>query len=112
MKKTIYLVFLPLAVVTGLAFTFGPFSFGSGAHREIKNEIQPTPKPLSVADKKAHMLQERKKWLASPDGIQFSKWEASPAGKKIHASHDKIRKYLNDFSPMEAVVTSVTFQRP
>lgn len=100
MKKTIYFLILPLAVVSGLVF----------ANREIKNETKPSPKPLSIADKKAD-LDERKKWEASPDGIKYKEWEVSPEGKKVHASHDKIKKSIKAFTNMEAVVTSVTFQR-
>ena len=100
MKKIIYSLFLPLVVVSGLVF----------ANREIKNETKPSPKLLSVADKKAG-LEERKKWEASPDGKKFKEWEVSPEGKKVHASHDKIKKYIKAFTNMEAVVTSVTFQR-
>ncbi|MDQ0967896.1 hypothetical protein QFZ20_003299 [Flavobacterium sp. W4I14] len=97
MKKTIYVLILPLVVVSGLVF----------ANREIK----PSPKPLSIAERKARIVDDRKKWEASPDGIRYKEWELSPEGKKVHASHDKIRKYLKDFSNMDAVVTSVTFQR-
>lgn len=97
MKKNIYVLILPLVVVSGLVF----------ANREIKNET----KPLSTAERKARLVDDRKKWEASPDGIKFKEWELSPEGKKVHASHDKIRKHLKDFSNMEAVVTSVTFQR-
>nr|WP_276898032.1 hypothetical protein [Pedobacter kyonggii] len=97
MKKTIYVLILPLVVVSGLVF----------ANREIK----PSPKLLSTAERKARMVDDRKKWEASPDGIRYKEWELSPEGKKVHASHDKIRKYIKDFSNMEAVVTSVTFQR-
>ena len=100
MKKIIYVLILSLAVVSGLVF----------ANREIKNETKPSPKPLSIADKKAD-LDERKKWEASPDGIKYKEWEVSPEGKKVHASYDKIKKYLKAFTDMEAVVTSVTFQR-
>jgi len=100
MKKAIYVLILPLVVVSGLVF----------ANREIKNETKPSPKPLSIADNKAR-LDGRKKWEASPDGIKFKEWEASSEGKKVHASHDKIRKYIKAFTNMEAVVTSVTFQR-
>ncbi|RZK68736.1 MAG: hypothetical protein EOO85_23685 [Pedobacter sp.] len=81
-KNVIYALILSLVVVSGLAF----------ANREIKND-------------------GKKKWEASPDGIRYKKWEVSPEGRKVHASHDKIRKYLNTFTNMEAVVTSVTFQR-
>lgn len=100
MKNAIYVLILPLVVVSGLVF----------ANREIINETKPSPKPLSIADRKAG-LDDRKKWEASPDGIKFKKWEVSPEGKKVHASHDKIRKYIKTFANMEAVVTSVTFQR-
>jgi hypothetical protein len=99
-KNVIYALILPLVVVSGLVF----------ANREIKNETKPSPKPLSIADRKAR-LDDRKKWENSPDGIKFKEWEASSEGKKVHASHDKIRKYIKAFSNMEAVVTSVTFQR-
>lgn len=110
MKKTIYFLILPLAVVSGLVFSFAPFAYGSGANREIKNETKPSPKPLSIADKKA-ALDERKKWEASPDGIMYKEWEVSPEGKKVHASYDKIKTDIKAFTDMEAVVTSVTFQR-
>ena len=100
MKKIIYVLFLPLAVVSGVVF----------ANREIKNETNPSPKPLSIADRKAN-LDGRKKWEASPDGIKYKEWEVSAEGKKVHASHDKIRKYIKAFTNMEAVVTSLTFQR-
>ncbi len=100
MKKNIYVLILPLVVVSGLVF----------ANREIKNEAKPSPKPLSIAERKAR-LDDRKKWEASPDGVAYKEWELSAAGKKVHASHDKIRKYIKDFTDMEAVVTSTTFQR-
>jgi len=90
-----------LVVVGGLAV----------ANHEINNETGSSPKPLSLADNKARMAEGRKKWEASPDGIKYKSWEVSPEGKKVHASHDKIRKHLEAFTAMEAVVTSVTFQR-
>jgi hypothetical protein len=100
MKKTIYLLILPLAVLSGLVF----------ANCEMRNETKPFPKPLSVNVRKAN-LDARKKWETSPDGIKYKEWEVSPEGKKIHTSHYKISKYIKDFTNMEAVVTSVTFQR-
>lgn len=100
MKKTIYSLIVPLAVVSGLVL----------ANCEIKNETKPSPKTLSITSKKDN-LDERKKWEASPDGIEYKEWQASPEGKKVHASYDKIKKSIKDFSNMEAVVTSVTFQR-
>ena len=94
MKKVIYALILPLVVVSGLVF----------ANREIKNETskKSTPKPLSAAERKA----ELEKWEATPDGIMYKKWEASPAGQKVFAAEAKIRKYINDSTNMEAVVTS------
>lgn len=101
MKIAIYLLILPLIVVSGLVF----------ANREIKNETKPSLKPLSIADRKARLVGDKKKWEASPDGIKYKKWAVSPEGKKVHASHDKISKYIKTFTNMEAVVTSLTFQR-
>lgn len=102
MKKNSYvLLILPLFVMSGLVF----------ANPEIKNKTKPSPKHLSIANKKTRMEDERRKWEASPDGIKYKQWELSPEGKKVHASHDKIKKYIKAFSNMEAVVTSVTFQR-
>ncbi len=96
MKKVIYALFLPLVVVSGLVF----------ANREIKNETskKSTPKPLSTAEMKA----ELKKWEATPGGIKYKKWEASPEGKKVLAGAAKIRKHINTFTNMEAVVTSLS----
>ncbi|TKC12792.1 hypothetical protein FA048_04015 [Pedobacter polaris] len=101
-KRTVsYALILSLVVVSGLVF----------ANREIKNETKPSTKPLSTAERKARIVEDKKKWEASPDGIKYKKWAVSAEGKKVHASHDKIRKYMDAFSNMEAVVTSVTFQR-
>jgi hypothetical protein len=96
MKKVIYALFLPLVVVSGLVF----------ANRENKNETskKSIPKPLSAAEMKA----EREKWEATPDGIRFKQWVASPAGKKVYAAEAKIRKHIKDSTNMEAVVTSLS----
>lgn len=100
LKKNICMLILPLAMVTGLLF----------ANCEIKKETKPSPKRLSVADSKTG-LDKRKKWETSPDGLKYKEWEVSPEGKKVHASYDKIKKQINAFGNLEAVVTSVTFQR-
>lgn len=96
MKKLIYALILPLVVVSGLVF----------ANREIKNETvkKTSSKPLSIAERKAEM----KKWEATPDGIRYKRWEASPAGEKVLAGAAKIRKHINAFTDMEAVVTSLS----
>lgn len=98
MKKTTYVLILLLVVVSGLVY----------ANRKTKDDIKPSTKPMTLAERK---VADKKKWEASPDGIKYKKWELSPEGKKVHASYDKIRKYVKAFSSMEAVVTSVTFQR-
>jgi len=96
MKKPIYILILSLVVISGLVF----------ANREIKNETskKSTPKPLSAAEMQA----ERKKWEATPAGINFKKWEASPEGKKVYAAEAKIWKHIKDSTTMEAVVTSLS----
>lgn len=91
MKKLIYVLILPLVVVSGLVF----------ANRE-KTSGKSTPKP--AAERKA----ASKKWEDTPDGIMFKKWEASPAGKKVHAGIAKIRKPVRDYTPMNGVVTSLS----
>lgn len=95
MKKVIYALILPLVVVGGLAL----------ANDEINNETskKPSPKELEKAAR-----ENRKKWEASPFGINYRKWEASPEGKKVRNSANKIRKHIIDFTPMEAVVTSLS----
>jgi hypothetical protein len=95
MKKVIYALILPLVVVSGLVF----------ANREIKNESsKSTPKLLSAAEMKT----ERERWEATPDGINYKKWEASPAGKKVYTAEAKIRKHISEFTDMEAVITSLS----
>jgi hypothetical protein len=96
MKKIIYALILPLVVVSGLVF----------ANREIKNETskRPAPKPLTAAERDAEM----KKWEATPEGIKYTNWVASPAGKKVFAATAKLRKNINAYSNMEAVVTSLS----
>ena len=100
MKKIIYAMIILLAVVSGLVFV----------NREIKNKTKPYRKTLSISNKKSD-LDKRKEWEASPDGIKYKEWEVSPEGKKVHASYYKIKKHIKAFTNMEAVVTSVTFQR-
>ena len=96
MKKIIYVLILPLVVVSGLVFANG----------EIKNETskKPSPKPLSAAEREAAM----NKWKATPDGIKYKEWEASPQGEKVHAGVAKIKKHIKDYTNMEGVVTSLS----
>ncbi len=106
MKKVIYVLILLLVVVGGLVFSFAQFTYGSSENREIKNENlkKSIPKPLSAAEMKAARI----KWEATPDGIMFKKWKASPTGKKVNASAAKIMKSVKDSTNMEAVVTSLS----
>lgn len=96
MKKIIYALILPLVVVSGLVF----------ANREINNETskKPAPKPLTTAEKEAG----RKKWEATPEGIKYTNWVASPAGQKVFTCIAKVRGNINDYTNMEAVVTSLS----
>ena len=84
MKKYNNTLLLPLLLISGLAFA-------NSSNKKVA--------PKSVA---------LKKWEATPEGIFFKKWEASPAGKKVIESIFKIRKSINEFSGMEAVVTSLS----
>ncbi|WP_129714021.1 hypothetical protein [Pedobacter sp. SYP-B3415] len=95
MKKVIYALVLPLAAVGGLVF----------AHQEISSET-PTNvhSKLSAAERKEAM----ERWERSPDGISYKKWEASFKGKNVYASEAKIRKNINAFTNMEAVVSSLS----
>ncbi|WP_163411221.1 hypothetical protein [Flavobacterium ajazii] len=106
MKKIIYVLILPLVVVSGLVFSFDLFAYGPGANCEIKNETpkKTIPKVLSAAERKA----ELKKWEATPDGIKVKKWKVSPQGQKVFADAAKISKYTSAFTNMEAVVTCLS----
>ncbi|HEY9006160.1 MAG TPA: hypothetical protein VIM75_08505 [Ohtaekwangia sp.] len=96
MKKIIYALILLLVVVSGLVF----------ANLEIKKEApkKSPPRPLTAAEMKA----ARKKWEATPDGIMFNKWKASPEGQKVLAGAAKIRNHISASSKMEAVVSSLS----
>ena len=111
MKKTLYVLILSLVVISGFVFSFSTFANSSKTKTEIKKETKPVKRTLSNAEKKS-MLEQRKKWEASPDGIKFNDWKNSPEGKKVQASYDKIKNEINAFTEMEAIVTSVTFQFP
>lgn len=96
MKKVTYALILLLVVAGGLVF----------ANRGLKNETSKgsIPKPPIAAEMKAG----RERWEATPDGMAFKEWEASPAGKKVYAAEAKIRKHLTDSTNMEAVVTALS----
>jgi hypothetical protein len=97
MKKVIYALIVPLVVASGLVF----------ANREIKKENaeKPALTPLSAAEKKAEAV---KQWEATPGGIAYKKWTASPEGKKVLTTAAKINRHIVDATSMEAVVTSLS----
>lgn len=99
MKKIISALILTLLVISGLVF----------ANREVKNEnpVNSNIKGRSAAENNTAL----KKWEATPDGLMYKKWEASPTGKKVNTSTAKIRKSVNDFTNMEAVVTSLSLPK-
>ena len=94
MSKVIYALILPLVVAGGLVF----------ANRETKIETSVKPTPISAADREA----ARKYWEATPEGISYSKWKASPQGEKVFSGAAKISKHISSFSNIEAVVTSLS----
>lgn len=95
-----------LVIVGGLVFSFTQFNNDKITNNEIKTETpkKPKQKPLSAEERNA----ELKKWEASPDGMAFKKWETSPVGKKVIAASAKISQPVKNFTPMEAVVTSLS----
>jgi hypothetical protein len=96
MKRIIYVLILLLVVVSGLVF----------ATRVINKETKEVyvPKPLTAEEKKAAM----KQWESTPEGMFYVEWKKSPAGKKVFANIATIRKSVNEFSNMEATVTSLS----
>jgi len=88
MKIIIYTLFLSLAGVSGFFAT----------------KAEKPSRPVTTAENKAAF----KNWQASPDGIDFQLWEASPTGKKVHAGAVKINRAIRGNSSLEGVVTSRT----
>ena len=100
MRKNIYVLILPILVVSGIVI----------ANREIKNEIKPAKKAISIAERKSD-IEQRRIWEHTPEGIKYKIWENSRNGKKVRASYQKIKNHIKAFSDMNAIVTSVTFVR-
>jgi hypothetical protein len=96
MKKIISTLIVALVVVSGMVY----------ANREIKNEPSENsiPKPPTAAEKKA----ARKIWEATPAGVMYKKWEASPEGRKVYAGAAKIKTSIKNYTNMEGVVTSLS----
>lgn len=106
MKKIFSILLLALLMVAGLVYSFTHFPNETRENRKpITETLKKTNrKLLSAAEKQA----ELKKWEASPDGMAFKKWETSPVGKKVIAASAKISQPVKNFTPMEAVVTSLS----
>ncbi len=104
MKKIITVFIITVVIISSQLFT------NCEEKKETTTISKPVTQPLTEAQQKDNQ-EARAKWEASPDGIQYKKWQNSTEGKKIKASHDNIRKQLQEFTTMEAVVTSVTFER-
>jgi hypothetical protein len=85
MKKVIYAVVL-LLIVSSLVFAYQKMN-------HISSE-KTVPRPLTAE--------------ATPAGVQFKKWEASPEGKKVLDGIAKISKQTSNFTDMEAVITSLS----
>ncbi|OIN58285.1 hypothetical protein [Arsenicibacter rosenii] len=96
MKKGIYALIVVPVLVSGLVL----------ANHGFSNEPseKATAKPLTAAERKT----AREKWEATPEGITFVNWKASPAGKKVLAGAAKLRNPIRDSSNMEAVVSSLS----
>ena len=96
MKKVIYLLFLPLVVISGLVF--------ANHQKKDKPSGKIAPKPISAAERQAAM----KAWEATPGGITYKKWESSPEGRKVLESAARIKIHTAAFANMEATVTSLS----
>lgn len=96
MKKTLYTLLSLLIVISGILYV-------TSANKNKK------PKNISTSTTIQKEKQaELKKWESTPEGAKFKKWEASPQGQKVLYSAAKIRKQTNDFTSLNAVVTSPT----
>ncbi len=93
-------------IIFGLALISMPL-FANSNYKILLIE-KTNPKSESVNEKNTTL----KKWEASSDGIQYKKWKTSTEGKKVQGSYEKIKKNILSFSPMNAKVISVTYQRP
>jgi hypothetical protein len=94
MKKINYVIIFSIVLAFGFFYT----------NQENNKSKKPIQKPLTAEEMKT----ARKKWEASPDGIMYMEWKASPAGKKVVASATKIRTSVNEFSNIEAEIIALT----
>jgi hypothetical protein len=98
MKKVIFTLIVALVVVSGTVY----------ANREIKNEPSENsiPKPPTAAEKKA----ARKIWEATPAGVMYKKWEASPEGRKVYAGAAKIKTSIKNYTNEQWFRNSLSYR--
>jgi hypothetical protein len=74
-----------------------------------KNKI-----PLDYSTKQNESVPKnlaRKKWEATPAGIEFNNWKVSSDGRKVYRSESNIRSSIQGFTNMNAVITSLSLPR-
>lgn len=106
-KKNVIAVVLLLTVAIGFGLSFAPFAQNPAAKIKDEDAKKSNPKTSSASESKA----AREKWEATPDGMAYRKWVASPAGQKVFASTAKISKSVKDYTDMTAVVTSLSLPK-
>jgi hypothetical protein len=75
------------------------------------NREEPDSKSITVSAGKNAAAELKKKWQASPDGVKYRQWEDSPEGRKVRTSYNRVKKQIRNFAGMEAVISSLTFER-
>lgn len=96
MKKIISIFFLSTLVFSG---------WQCGQHQQSSTDSTTKIPSLPSTQEKNTAMNE---WEATAAGINFRKWEASPAGLKVHTGAAKIRKSIREYTNMEGVVTSLS----
>lgn len=79
-----------------------PF-IGTGKNQN-KTANNSRPKKLTKIEQKAVLAH----WESTPEGINYNKWKASDAGKKVHASEAKIQKNIAETTKMDGIVYSLS----
>ena len=75
MKKFITILSITAVIISSQLFT------NCEEKKEITTISKPAHQPLTEVQQKANR-EARAKWEASPDGIEYKKWQNSPEGKK------------------------------
>jgi len=96
MKKSIYILLLALVVISGIVLA------------KRQNENKNTEKVTSKALATAATTTAFQNWEATPEAIDFRKWQNSSEGKNVLAAAASIAKHVKDSSAMHAIVTSLT----